>query len=189
MGMILIYGLLILLILTIIAVSIIFIFKRKHKTKIGLLISLPIFIIIIYCLFINNFDELLISKSDVRSDLKNANIILNEDFEILENSVVGFPERFQKTKLRISENDFARIISEIKNASDFKKSNESWLLHQASINNESPKNKVVIANYTLNGQFMREGYFRNGNYVPIYVIASFHSISNSKIIEYERIED
>ena len=187
MGMILIYGLVILLVLIIIAGAVILIFKKKGNLKIGLLISLPILLFVIFCLFINNFDEYFISKSDVRSDLKNANIILSGDFEIMENSVVGFPERFQKTKLKISETDFSRLVSEIKNAPDFKVSDESWILHQASISNQSSKNKLMICNYSWNSNFIREGYFQNGDYVPIYVIASFDP--TFKTLQYERIED
>ncbi|MBZ4043359.1 hypothetical protein [Flavobacterium hibisci] len=184
--MIIIYGLIILLILTIIAVLIISFFKRKGKAKIGFLISLPILSLVLYCLFINNLDELLISKSDVKNDLKNAKINLNEDFEILENSVVGFPERFQKTKLKISDADFFRIVLEIKDASDFKESKESWLLNRGSVHNENT-NKIIISNYCWNDKFIRESYFKNGEYVAIIVIASFDPIL--KTLEYERIED
>lgn len=187
MGMIIIYGLIILLILTIIAVLIIYFFKRKGKAKIGVLISLPIFSLVIYCLFINNFDEILISKSDVKNDLQNAKINLNEDFEIVENSVVGFPERFQKTKLKISDADFSRIVLEIKHSSDFKESKESWLLNRGNVHNENTINKIIISNYRWNDKFIRESYFKNGEYAPIIVIASFDPIL--KTLEYERIED
>lgn len=176
-----------LLILLIIAVVIIYFFYRKRKLGLGLIIATPIILLVTYCLFMNSFDALFISKSDVKQDLKIADIIISEDFEILENSVVGFPERFQKTKLKISETDFSRIILEIKNASDFKNSHDTWLLQRKSIENNIPKNEVVISNYGYRNSYVREGYFQQGDYVPSYIIATLNP--TSKILEYERIED
>jgi hypothetical protein len=187
MGMVLIYGLLFLLILLISAPIIYFIFKRIGKPKLGILFAFLIVLFVALMLFTNNLDEISYSKTDARKDLQLANLFLNDDFEIIKNEVTGMPERFQKTELKISEHDKIRIINEIKNGKSFKKLNESRALYIQTLNENSPRNKIVFTNYFYNNQYVRESYYREKDYVPI--LMEINLTEKSNILELNRIED
>ncbi len=128
MGTGILIGFLIIILLLILSIYLFYILWRKGKTKTGIAIGGVIFIFCMYVLNINTVDEFMHSKKDVIKDLSLAKIEINEDFEILDNEVVGMPERFQKTKINLSKSDKNRIILEIKNSPDFFTSNESHIL-------------------------------------------------------------
>jgi hypothetical protein len=183
MGMGLIYGIILLVLLSISAPIIFFVLKRNKRPKLGLFIASIIILIVMFFLFTNEIDQNLYSKSDVKNDLKIANLYLENDFEIINNKVFGMPERFQDTEIKISEKDKNRIINEIKNDKSFKKSKKSRVLYQQM----RIKNKVVYTSYFYNNQFIRESYYRLEDYVPIYIIVSLNEKSN--ILMFSRIED
>jgi len=187
MGMVLIYGLLFLLILLFLALIIYIILKRNGKPKLGILFASLIVVFVTLMIFTNNIDEVTYSKSDARKDLKLANLVLNDDFEIIKNEVVGMPERFQKTELKISERDKIRIINEIKNGKSFKELNESRVLYSQMWNKKSSRNKIVFTNYFYNNQYIRESYYREKDYVPTLMEISLTEKSN--ILELNRMED
>jgi hypothetical protein len=159
----------------------------RVRSKIGIVVYGIILVALLSIFFINNIDEVLYSKSDARKDLLLANLVLNDDFEIIKNEVVGMPERFQKTILKISEHDKIRIINEIKNGKSFKKLKESRALYSQMWNEKSPRNKVVFTNYFYNNQYIRESYYREKEYVPIHMEISLAEKSN--LVELNRIED
>ncbi len=159
----------------------------RKRSKIGIIVYGIILVALLSIFFTNNIDEASYSKSDARKDLQLANLLLNDDFEIIKNEVVGMPERFQKTKLKISERDKIRIINEIKNGKSFKKLNESRALYSQMWNEKSPRNKIVFTNYLYNNQYIRESYYREKEYVPILMEISLTEKSN--ILELYRIED
>lgn len=159
----------------------------KRKSKVGIIFYGIILIALLSIFFMNDIDEILYSKSDAKKDLQLANLVLNDDFEIIKNEVVGMPERFQKTELKISELDKNRIISEIKNGENFKKLNQSRVLYDQMWNENSPRNKIVFTNYFYNDHYIRESYYREKEYVPILMEISL--TENSNILELERIED
>jgi hypothetical protein len=101
--------------------------------------------------------------------------------------VDGMPERFQDTEIQITETDKERIISEIKNGKNFKKSQKSRILYDQTWNENGIKNKVVFTDYYFNEQFIRESYYRKDEYVPILMIVSLSE--NSNILKFSRIED
>lgn len=157
------------------------------RSKIGIIVYGIILVALLSVFFTNNIDEVSYSKSDARKDLQLANLVLNDDFEIIKNEVVGMPERFQKTKLKISERDKIRIINEIKNGKSFRILNESRTLYSQMWNRKSPKNKTVFTNYFYKNQYIRESYYREEEYVPIYMEISLKKKSN--ILELNRMED
>ena len=187
MGMVLIYGLIILLILLISAPIIYFIFKRIGKPKLGMFFATLIILFVAILVFTNNIDEILYSKSDAKVDLKLANLVLYDDFEIIKNEVVGMPERFQKTEIKISERDKIRIINEIKSGKSFRKSENNSVLFPQLWYKGSPRNKVIFTNYFIDNQYIRESYYRQNDYVPILMQISL--TANSKLLQLSRTED
>ncbi len=187
MGIGVLVGYVIIILLLILTPIIFLIFRKNGKTKTGFLLSGIITFFCFYFLFTNTIASFTHSKSDVKKDLEYANIELLEDFEILNNEVTGMPERFQKTTLKITENDKNRLIREIEDAKEFdiKKNSCVFLCFEYSQKLES--NKSYFANYKFNEEYIRESYFQKDDYVPIIMIISLTMESNK--LQYERIED
>jgi hypothetical protein len=166
MGIVLIYFIIFLLLLIIIAL-IVFLYLRKlgHK-KAAIIVSGLIFYFVFSCFFCNYIDEFFYFKSDAKEDLKLANVDLKDDFEIIDNKVFGFPERYQWTKLKISINDKNRLISEIKNSKFFMKVNESRPLFHKMMDKNSKK---IESNYFYNNSYIREVYSKVDGYVGLSV--------------------
>lgn len=159
----------------------------RKRSKIGMIVYSTILLVLLSLLYINEIDEISYSKSDAKKDLQLANLFLNDDFEIIKNDVVGMPERFQETELKISEPDKIRIINEIKNGKSFKKLNQSRILYSQMWNEKSPRNKIVFTNYYHNNHYVRESYYREKEYVPILLEVSVTEKTN--ILKLSRIED
>ncbi|MBC7642120.1 MAG: hypothetical protein H7174_07260 [Flavobacterium sp.] len=98
--------------------------------------------------FTNNIDEILITKQDVKNDLKHFNIQLKDDFEIETNSVSGMPERNQETKLKISEKDAQNILNRIKNAENFVNfKNDAELMDYSTSENVRENGEILNFKY------------------------------------------
>ncbi|RYD53484.1 MAG: hypothetical protein EOP52_04945 [Sphingobacteriales bacterium] len=155
--MLLIYGLLILLGLSFIGVRL-FIYSRKKKSIIGLIVSLLVISLVICCLFVNTIDQLTISKKDVAKYLKHINIELRDDFEITDNEVTGFPERYQKTQIRVSQRDKAALIRSIVSSDNFR-----------SLVDEQGILKVYTNDYPELGELGELGIVYNLRYPASYI--------------------
>lgn len=104
----------------------------KKKRKLGIIISSIFFLVLISFYFSNEIEELKFGKKDVSNDLKNLNIIFEDDFKIIDNKISGMPERYQDTKLLISKKDRNKIIYDIKNSKNFKKlKNEEEIINNS----------------------------------------------------------
>lgn len=156
--------------------------SRYQRTAITIL---SIFIILILYLFnLNTIDEIFYFKSDAKNDLMLVNLYLKDDFQIIENNVEGFPERYQKTILKISEEDKKRIISEIKNAKYFQVCEDERSLYYKMSGKSS---KRIVTNYIVNGIYIKETYEQNSGYVALSEFVALNENSNN--IELNRIED
>ncbi len=107
--MIFLYAVLFLLLLSLVGIGLL-IYSRRKKSVIGLVISAVILLFVLLSVFANNIDEWTISKKEVVADLAHIDLTLKDDFEIISNSVVGMPERFQTTEIRVSHKDKDRLI-------------------------------------------------------------------------------
>ncbi len=180
----LIYGLIILLIFLSIGIGL-FIYSRKKKSKIGLTISIIMLLLVGLALLTNTIDEISISKKDIISDLSHINIELKDDFEITNNKVTGMPERIQETEIQISQKDKDRIISEIRNSSNFKSfANEQELINDTDTEQFGTSDKVF--NFKYPTFYSRETYTKIDNY-PTRLFVSIYDKSNT--IKYKRIEE
>ena len=113
------------------------------------------------------------------------NLNLKDTFKILENDVSGMPERYQKTKIEISNTDKQNLISEIINSKNFEnlKSNEDIRI------NSEKKNRYLsndILNYKYPDFYSREFYTEINN-IPTRFFLKLDIKSNE--LEYQKIED
>lgn len=187
MGLGTLIGYLIIIILLILSPIIFYIFRKNGRTKIGTIISGILILVCLSFLFTNTIDSFTHTKNDVVKDLKYANIKIIDDFEIIKNEVVGMPERFQKTILKITDNDRNRIIREIENEENFEIRQRSCVFLCYNHNESLEINVSYYANYNFNGKLIRESYFKKEKYVPIIIVATLSRESN--YLEYERIEN
>ena len=124
-----------------------FIFSKFGRKKLGIIIATVLALIVIIPLLSIAFEGTFYNKKDALDDLKLANLKLDDEFEIISNKVEGMPERLQFTKLRLTDKDKNRLISEIENGKDFRKSNETDLLLYKMWDEKSIRNKVVCTDY------------------------------------------
>ena len=187
MGIGVLYGAIIGLIILICSPLSYFILKKRGKRKLGIVIAIVLALIVIIPLLSLGLEGRFYNKTDAMEDLKLANLKLNDDFEIISNKVTGMPERFQYTELRLTKKDRNRIIYEIKNGVNFKKSKKTRILRNEMWGKNSIRNEVVFTDYQWNNEFIRESYYRQDNYVPTLMIVSLKE--NSDTLRFERIEN
>lgn len=157
--------------------------KGNKKSALFLVTCLTLFLVYIFNM--NTIDAFTHTKSDVLTDLAIAKLVLKNDFEIMNNDVTGFPERMQKTSLKISYADAYRISNEIKDGDEYKTRYQTHILERTNWHNTN--DTIKTTDYYFNGDYVRESYKKNNNYVPISMIVSLNVFG--KTIEYERIED
>lgn len=180
----LIYGLVLLLIIAIIGV-VVFIISKRTKSKIGIYISVFLFLVVISSLMTNYIDEWTISKKDVISDLKNVNIELRNNFKITNNNVSGMPERTQKTTIEISSEDKARIIEQITTAKNYK----AYPTNQ-NISDDTEATSLGFSKEIYNFQYPEFYSIETYSNIDNYPTRLFVTIDKKRnIIEYQRIED
>ncbi|TDX86759.1 hypothetical protein [Epilithonimonas xixisoli] len=170
--------------LVLIPIVFVILYKTGNK-KTAYIISSILLLIFLSLAFMNSVDAFVFSKNDVKKDLKFLNITLNDDFKIVDNKIEGFPEYFQFTKLKISEADRNRIISQITISDNFK-IYDSTALSEAKHQLRKIPNKTSI-NFQKNNIFYREYYEKEQGYVPIEISISL--TKNSDTLELQRIED
>ncbi|MEI8086018.1 MAG: hypothetical protein WCG93_07365 [Paludibacter sp.] len=186
MGVGLVIGIFILLLFIISVPFIYFFLKKKGKPKLGIIISSLIILFVLSQLFTNEIDEYLFFKSSAKDNLKLAHIELKDDFKIIDNKVTGMPERTQKTKLEISENDKKRIINEIKYSKSYNHINYGGILQQL-LKTHNNMNRIIYTNYFCQGKYCRESFYRDNEYIPVLITVILSDENN--IIEIERVED
>ncbi len=110
-----------LLILLLISYSVYLIFKKYKKPKIGKIAGIIFFVVLSFVIgiiiatfpfdFYNNY---FFFKKDVRQILGEADIVLSDDFKILDNKVSEFTSQIHTFKLKISEQDEKKLIKDSK---------------------------------------------------------------------------
>ena len=172
--MILIYGMCMLVLITS-GVSYLLLKHYGYK-KTGFFVSFAIaFIVIIPVLYLI-FESEIYSKNDVREDLKNAGVVLNDDFEIKENDIIGLSDYYQFTKIKISDTDRDKIIRLIKNAKNFKTLAEIQYHDKGTLRNT--KNIRFIWHYNVTDEYIIETYERKQEHIPMELILSVNEHSN-----------
>lgn len=135
--------------------------KNGHK-KAAVIVSLFLVLIVLLPTMGFLFESELYFKSDARKDLKRVGVVLEDDFEIISNTIEGYPDYFQTTYLKISEIDKAKIIEKIRASKDFKiLSFESKTLAEEMAYEES---QSILWNYRQNQFYVKEFYRKSVGY-------------------------
>ena len=142
--------------------------KHHGYKKTGIALSLFFALVVLIPLFSMIFESELYFKSDVRKDLKIAEIVLKNDFEIESNDITGLTDYYQLTKLRISNADRDKIITQIINSNNFKTiDNIQYYSMNVIRDEESPK---IIWHYRVKDEYIIETYEKKRGYSPTKLI-------------------
>lgn len=128
-----------------------YVLKKTGKPKIGKILGIGIFILFISFFTYVIFEDYFFFKSSARKELKELNIVLNEDFEILNNESGGFTDYYHIFKLKISKSDVYKLTEnkDVKNnpITIVKIYIESNIWKEIKINTE---NKILTYEYIIN---------------------------------------
>ncbi|WP_336127780.1 hypothetical protein [Mesoflavibacter sp. CH_XMU1422-2] len=125
--------------------------KKLGKPKVGKIIGSGILLVFIFFTTYVLFEDYFFFKSSATNELKQMNLVLNDDFEIIKNESGGFTDYYQVFELKISEQDAIRLTknknakSELITVSQKVIENNIW--KQVKIDTE---NKVLIYEYFVN---------------------------------------
>ncbi len=106
-------------------------------------------------------------------------IKLKDEFKIINNSVIGMPERIQETEIEVSENDKNGIIQLIKDASNFNFFNANPTIDISA-------QQLEIINFKYLEFYSREIFKEIDNY-PTRIKLTIKERSN--VLKYQRIEE
>jgi low affinity Fe/Cu permease len=162
-----------------------FLYSKMKKSKVGIIITSIVLVCLISLFFINNIDELTISKADVKKDLKEIKIELNTNFEIKSNTVSGMPERYQKTEIEISNSEIEKIIKEIKQSKNFIEFKNETEVYNDDISMNNPLNGPIL-NFKYPEFYSRELYKDIDN-ISTRIFLTVYEGKN--ILEYQKMED
>lgn len=149
--------------------------KTGHK-KAGVIVSLALALTVLVPAFLIIFESELYWKSDAINDLGEIETVLMDDFEILENEIVGSIEYYQTTKLLVSSKDRDRVIGSIETADNYKLMDSDKTLSDYMNRELSEK---TIWNYKHNESFIRESYEKKDGFIPIQIIVTLQKASDT----------
>jgi hypothetical protein len=87
-----------------------FIFKKLGKRKLGKTLGLGIFSLFVLLSIYVIFEDDFFFKSSARKELKELDLILKDDFQILKNESGGFNDYYHIFELKISDKDEKRLV-------------------------------------------------------------------------------
>ncbi len=165
-----------------------FVFKKKGYIKTGIIVSTILALIVLIPIFSMIFESELYFKSNAKEDLKQIDVVLQNDFDIVSNEIVGLNKYYQITYLKISKEDRNRIINDIRKSNGFKIfTSKDSTLATTILNSENWRaNKTEVWNYQIGEEFIKEYYHKREGYVAISITIKLKTNSDSLIIN--RIE-
>jgi membrane protein implicated in regulation of membrane protease activity len=139
---------------------------KNGQKKIGIFLSSIVGLFFIYIAVNMIFEDELFSKNEAKNLLVEQNIVLNNDFKLVENkSMSAIGDYYHTFTLKITEEDKIKIINEIKNSKNFNLDSkiENYFDNREDYYN-GPKR---IKNYETEKQFVRELFEPQGKgYAP-----------------------
>ena len=131
------------------------------------------------------FEEELFSKNDAEELLAEQDIILTDNFEIVENkSMSGIGDYYHTFTLRVSEKDKKAIINQIKSSSNFAVHRELESTRYADNSKDYYTGPKRVKNYETETQFVRELFEPKGEgYAPTYRKIEIDKTENKLIFE------
>ena len=157
--------------------------KLGHKTA-GIVTATILALIVLVPTFFMVFESQLYTKFEAEKELNGIGISFENDFEMVENEIVGMPEYYQTTNLLISSSDRTKIIEKIKNADNFQIIETGNNLFDTMKRTASGK---IVWNYGMDDSFVRESYEKEDGYVPISVKVTLKNESDT--LELKKIID
>lgn len=129
--------------------------KKLGYPKIGKYLSIGLAVLLVLIISYGIFKDAFFTKNQARKFLAEQNIVLKDDFKILNNKTsfaMGY--YYHRFRLEISENDKNRIIEQIKKSDKFKSLDEEKLdLYSNSLDINSSK---ILQSYEDDSVFVKE---------------------------------
>ncbi|MCZ4409068.1 hypothetical protein O3Q51_09625 [Cryomorphaceae bacterium 1068] len=172
------------LILLILAPFAYYLLNKAGYKKSGIVVAAILYMVVLLPSFSLLFESQLYMKLDAKEDLATLGFELADDFEILENDIVGVADYHQTTRFLLSSEDIERIINDIQASDNFKKVDELRILSDLMGRRFSEK---IIWNYAFDGTFVRESYKKEEGYAPVEVVLTVRL--NSDTLELRKIMD
>jgi len=128
-----------------------FILKKLRKPKTGKIIGISVFVVFISTTIYISFEDYFFFKNSARKELKQVNLVLNDDFKIIKNESGGFTDYYHIFELKISDNDLERLIENQMNDTE-----TITIIHQDIEKNSwkevriNRKDNILIYEYTIN---------------------------------------
>lgn len=161
--------------------------KNFGYPKFGKYFSILIGILIAIFILTEFFEDELFSKNDAKELLKEQNIVLIDEFELIQNkSMSGIGDYYHTFTLKITSYDKNKIISEIQKSKNYNSDlkTENYFENPKDYYN-GPKR---IKNYETQNQFIRELFQPNGdNYAPTW--RKIEIDKNGNLLIFEDIDE
>ena len=94
--------------------------KKLGYPKVGKFLSIGLFVLLILIILYGVFQDAFFTKNQARELLVKQEIVLNDDFKILNNkTTMNIGSNYHRFRLEISENDKNKIIEKIKSVEGF----------------------------------------------------------------------
>ena len=125
--------------------------KKLRKPKTGKIIGISVFVVFISTTIYISFEDYFFFKNSARKELKQVNLVLNDDFKIIKNESGGFTDYYHIFELKISDNDLERLIENQMNDTE-----TITIIHQDIEKNSwkevriNRKDNILIYEYTIN---------------------------------------
>ncbi|WP_192822216.1 hypothetical protein [Rufibacter sp. LB8] len=163
--------------------------KKLGYIKFGKTLSRIVFLCFACLALYIFFEDEFFTKGDAEKLLQEQQIILKDDFSLLNNkSMSAIGDYYHKFTLKISSKDKARIITEIKRASNFKtldSTDEDILNFPYNTSNDNRyKGPILRHNYETKDTYKRDLFKPNGEgYAPTYRVITINKKGNELIFE------
>lgn len=133
---------------------------------------------VLYQIYVDKFFE----KSTIRTNLRYNEIVLLDNFKILEFETNLTQNQYYQTQIKVSEEDKNNIIATIKNANNYQEINN---IEQITVDDSSNElYDLVIMNYKQNKVYIRKSYLKTETESPIWDSISINESNN--ILSYKR---
>lgn len=161
--------------------------KKMGYPKVGKYLSIGLFISLMLIILYGIFQDSFFTKNQARKLLAEQEIVLIEDFNILNNKTsFAIGDYYHRFRLEVSESDKNQLIDIIKNSDNFKRILEDKLdLYSDSLEIKTSK---IIQNYEDEEKYVKE-LFRphhegeNATYYRVEIEKSVNTLVYEKIVK------
>ncbi|GAA4306855.1 hypothetical protein [Nibribacter koreensis] len=161
--------------------------KKLGYIRLGRILSSTLFSVFALVIAYISLEDEFFTKGDANELLLEQNIVLHDNFALKDNeSTSGIGDSYQKFILEISAKDKARIISEIKNSSNFRtlETPAANDVNFSLLTNSKYKSGVFSEDYETEYSYKRVFFkFIRKDYAPTYRVVSISKGLNELTFE------